>query len=271
MEWKNYVEKIVLAHRVRLEGWPSEFPLDKNIDNISVKNLQSIVSKVKSEQIRWIQISEDEAREIAGKAPSRPERATRKDKDKPRGSYLKRKRSSDDCVGDEDVEDSDGGYVDIDEEDEEDEEAHRTTLMHDKDVQQPRAKRMRSKTVSSTVAGNAVANSNPASIPSTITGCALKPIESNAAHASTSRHAPTTGPVHLDFDSFPFAGPVYFLPTNPPTPSLLDALNTSPDNSFDDSWALHFPPLPRFDEEPDLMALPTMPSCSSSLSSFTFP
>lgn len=90
MEYKNYGSKIVLAHRVALQGWPAELPIEKNIDGLSIQNLRLLVAKLRSKEIYWAAASEEELRHIAERVPTR-QRAERSDKGKERSHYKQRK------------------------------------------------------------------------------------------------------------------------------------------------------------------------------------
>lgn len=268
MEWKNYSEKIVLAHRVKLEGWPTDSPIENNIDNLARKTLQSISCMVRSGEIFWVEISLEEAREITGRAHPRPERAVRVDKNKTRGPYRKRKLPSEDVIEDMDEdedEEHDDDYVDVDDDDDDDgiESQPRISPLSNKATQSQRpAKRARSKTIIAP----------------------LPRIESRSSTASRPAQAMGPGPSTIPLtnpsadDSEPTSRNIVLPdPLTAPhltAPSLLSALNMTPDEVLEhasrvvnEPWSLQLPP--HLEEE--LMDWTYMPplSASDGFGSFT--
>lgn len=81
MEWVNYTQKIVKERGVKLVEWPEDVPISKNIDGLSIPTLQLLVCKLKSGEIHWVEVNEEELRHIA---PEQRKRLPRKDKGKKR-------------------------------------------------------------------------------------------------------------------------------------------------------------------------------------------
>lgn len=108
MEYKNYGSKIVLAHRVALQGWPAELPIEKNIDGLSIQNLRLLLARLRSKEIHWAAASEEELRHTAERVPTR-QRAERSDKGKVRSHYKQRKPRKAPVRDDSEDEDEDNG------------------------------------------------------------------------------------------------------------------------------------------------------------------
>lgn len=130
MEYKRYVPKIVLAHKVLLRGWPADMPIEKNIDNLSVQNLKGLLAKLRSKEIHWSDASEEELRHIKETTPIQ-QRAKRCDIGMKRGSRKPAQQPT--PVSD----DNNGNNEDDDDDDDDDDDANVNSNRPQKRKQHP--------------------------------------------------------------------------------------------------------------------------------------
>lgn len=90
MEWVKYTSKIVKGHGVKLQSWPDDIPIGNHFDGLSVPSLQSLTCNMKSDEIHWASINEEEPRFLDGDGLAASELAVRSDKGKKRGPKGKR-------------------------------------------------------------------------------------------------------------------------------------------------------------------------------------
>lgn len=93
MEYKHYVRNIVLTHRVMLKGWPDDIPIEKNIDYCSLANIRLLACKLRSGEIHWAEVGEEELTQFKASVPEA--RSERRDKGSKRGPYRKRQQDKD--------------------------------------------------------------------------------------------------------------------------------------------------------------------------------